>query len=392
MNFDLLLAIVFYGLILLFFLKNRKKFKIQAKVLALYRTKFGLNFMDKIAKTFPRFLRAVSYLSISAGFIGMVFIMVVIIKGTYNLLFNGGMPALAPVLPGIKIPGLPTLGFWHWIIAIFIVAVVHEFSHGVFARLYDLKVKSSGFAFFGPILAAFVEPDEKAMAKKSKKEQLGILSAGPFSNIVLGGIFLLLAYLISAPLQGAFFESDGIVVSRLLEGMPADNSGLKAPFVIYSISGISTKNSDDFVRATETFKPDKMAELITNKGRYELKAVKHPDNSSKGYVGIADFSLSLKIKQSFSYLWKLPYLVLWFNKLIFWLFVVNLGVGLFNLLPLGIVDGGRMFYLVALAVFKKEEKAKRIWSYVSLFLLLLIFINIFPYLWKLLLFLNNLFV
>jgi membrane-associated protease RseP (regulator of RpoE activity) len=348
--------------------------------------------MDKIAKTFPRTLRVISYVSIFCGFFGMAFIIIVILKGTYNLLFNGGVPALAPVLPGVKIPGLPTLGFWHWIVAILFVAVVHEFSHGIFARLEGLKVKSSGFALFGPILAAFVEPDEKAMMKKSKKAQLGILSAGPFSNLVWGGIFLLIGFLTAASLQGVFFASDGIIVGRLIEGMPAEMSGLEAPFVIYSISGIATPDSDRFVKATDIMKAGKTVQLVTNKGIFDFKAAEHPDDSEKGYIGIADFSLSLKVKEKFSFLWKLPYFVLWWNKLVFWLFVVNIGVGLFNLLPLGIVDGGRMFYLLALAVFKDDKKAKKAWTAASFFVLLLIFINIMPYLWKLFLFLGNLFV
>lgn len=393
MNWDLLFAIIFYGFILLFFLKNKKKFKIQAKILALYRTKLGLNLMDKIAKTFPRLLKFISYISISAGFIGMAFIVVVIIRGTYDLLFNGGAPALAPVLPGVPIPGLSiTLGFWHWIIAIFFVAVVHEFSHGVFARLYNIKLKSSGFALFGPVLAAFVEPDEKAMAKKSKKDQLSILSAGPFSNLVWGVIFLLVSSLTAVPLENIFFESDSIIVNMVLEGMPAENAGLKAPFVIHAINGIATPDFERFVKATETFRSDKMVQFVTNDGTYEFKATKDPNNSSKGYVGIASFSENLKIKQNFSFLGKLPYLVLWFNNLIVWLFIINVGIGLFNLLPLSIVDGGRMFYLLALAVVKDDKKAKKIWNYASLFIFLLILINIFPYLWKLFLFLGSLIV
>jgi len=390
MNYDLLFALIFYGLIILFFYRNRKNVKIHAKIIAFYRTKLGLKWMDKIAKTFPRLLNLISYVSIFVGFAGMIFIMVVLIKGTYNLLINGGTPALAPVFPGVKIPGLPALGFWHWIVAIFFVAVVHEFSHGVFARLNNLKLKSSGFALFGPILAAFVEPDEKAMARKSKRVQLSILSAGPFSNVVWGFIFLLIAFLTAVPLQSAFFESDGIIVNRLIEGMPSEKAGLEAPFVIYSINDIKTPDSESFLEATETFKPDKLVSLVTNKGSFEFKAKEYPDNSSKGYVGIADFALSLEIKQKFSYLGKLPFFVLWFNKLIFWLFIVNVGVGLFNLLPLGIVDGGRMFYLVMLGIFKNEKLAKKLWTFASLFLLLIILINLFPYIMQLFLFLGNL--
>ena len=47
------------------------------------------------------------------------------------------------LLPGVKvIPGLPTMSFWHWIVAIFILATVHETCHGIFARLNNVKLKS----------------------------------------------------------------------------------------------------------------------------------------------------------------------------------------------------------------------------------------------------------
>jgi membrane-associated protease RseP (regulator of RpoE activity) len=391
MNYDLFFAIIFYGFLILFFYKNRKKVQIHSKIIAFYRTKLGLKWMDKIAETFPRLLNVISYVSIFTGFAGMSIIVYFIIKGTYDLVFNGGAPALAPVLPGVRIPGLSiTLGFWHWILAIFFVAVVHEFSHGVFARWAGLKVKSSGVALFGPILAAFVEPDEEKLVKKSKRKQLAILSAGPFSNIVFAFVFLLIGFLTAAPLESMFFESNGMIVNRLLEDMPAENAGLEVPFVIYSVSGVSTEDTENFILATETFKPNKMVKLVTNKGDFEFKAKEHPDDSSKGYIGVADFSLSLVVKEKFSAFGQLPWFAIWFNKLIVWLFIINLGVGLFNLLPLGIVDGGRMYYLLALAVVKNEKIAKKLWTTVSLFILFLILINLLPYFKSLFLFLGSL--
>jgi len=80
MNYDLLFALIFYGLILFFFIKNKKKVKIHAKIIAFYRTKLGLKWMDKIAKTFPRLLGVISYVSIFVGFAGMIFIIIVIVK------------------------------------------------------------------------------------------------------------------------------------------------------------------------------------------------------------------------------------------------------------------------------------------------------------------------
>ena len=72
----------------------------------------------------------------------------------------------------------------------------------------------------------------------------------------------------------------------------------------------------------------------------------------------------------------------WFQLLLIWLFIINIGIGLFNLLPLGPVDGGRMFYVAALAIFKKEDKAAKALSVVSILCLALIVINMIPWLTK----------
>ena len=100
---------------------------------------------------------------------------------------------LIPYMPAIfKITFLPPFYFTYWIITIIIIAVFHEFAHGIIARGHGIKVKSTGFGFLGPFLAAFVEVDEKAMSKKSSKAQLAVLSAGSFANVIIAAIFLLL--------------------------------------------------------------------------------------------------------------------------------------------------------------------------------------------------------
>ena len=52
MNLDIILAIVFYAFLIIYFFKNREKFQVQGKIFAMYKTKLGLKFMDKIAKKF----------------------------------------------------------------------------------------------------------------------------------------------------------------------------------------------------------------------------------------------------------------------------------------------------------------------------------------------------
>ena len=385
MNYDLLFAILFYGLLLYLFIKNRDKFIVQNKIIAIYKTKIGLKLMDKIAKKFPKILKILSYISIFIGFAGMIIIIYFLLKSSLDLiLLPNAQPAVAPVLPGIKVPGLPNLSFWHWIISIFIVAIVHEFSHGIFARLHKLKVKSSGIAFFGPILAAFVEPDEKDLNKASTKAKLSMMSAGPFSNLIFGFIFLLLMSSVMAPINTMIFEPSGIIVHQTTEGLPVSKTEIETPFLITKINNKETLNIPQFLEAFKELKPKDLIELQTDKGKIIVIATENPDNKSEGYIGISDFEIkqvnSLKKYQFLGDITK------WVTLLFFWLFVVNIGVGLFNLLPLGPIDGGRMFHVVALAVFKNKNKAMKAYNFISLFCLLLLFINILPYLIKLIVF------
>ncbi|MBU4502803.1 MAG: site-2 protease family protein [Nanoarchaeota archaeon] len=395
MNFDLLFAIIFYGLIYLFYVKNKKKFKVQGKIFFLYPTRLGLKLMDKVAKAFPRTLRILAYVSIGLGFLGMGYIFYILIQGTLNLLFvPSAAPTVAPVLPGIKIPGAPVLSFFHWIIAIFFVATVHEFSHGVFTRLYKIRVKSSGFAFLGPILAAFVEPDEKQIAKAKPKEQLAIYSAGPFSNFIFAVLFFLLFSFATGPLEGNMINPDGIIVSQLMEGYPAEGVGMEVPFVLRGINGKEILGFVNFSHAIAKLGPGEGITLNTDKGDFDIVTVENPDNESRGFIGISGFDQKTKVKKDYAgvYGTNIYNVLHWINLLVIWLFIINLGIGLFNLLPLGPVDGGRMFLTASLFIFKDAKKAKRFWSFVSMFCLLLIIINMLPWLTKLVMFLLKPFI
>ena len=379
MNFDLIFAVIFYSLIFLFYLKHKDKFEIQNKIFALYKTQLGIKLMDKYSKIFPRFLNFLGYISIITGFIGMIFIFYTIIKGTYKLIYDSFLgvqtqPVLAPVLPGVSIPGLPTLSFWHWVIAIFVVAVIHEFSHGVFARLYNLKIKSSGFAFLGPILAAFVEPDEKAMNKKNKMQQLSIISAGPFSNILLALLVLLIFNFIFLPLQTNLFMSDGLALVNVEKNSPADLAQLSQGMIIKQINGEIIQDQKQLVSLIRQSE-GKSIKIATDKGDF---VVKPEQKEEKYYIGVS-VTNNVIVRES------IPEFVLpltkWFNMLFFWIWVISLGIGLFNLLPLGPIDGGRMFYVAMLNFFEKK-KAMKIFKGISLLCLTLILVNLLPYLLK----------
>ena len=388
MNWNIISLLLFYGFILLIYYKYKEKFTVESKVFIMYKSQLGVSLMDRIAKKFPRFFKYLAYLSVLTGFAGMGFILYFIVKETVKFLaVPGSAPPLSPVLPGIEIPGAPVLSFWHWIIALFIVAVVHEFSHGIYARLYGIKVKSSGFAFLGPILAAFVEPDDKQMASKPKFQQLAVLSAGPFSNILCGILFLLALSFVLTPVINYTFQADGLMVSGFIENYPMSKSGIMLPFLVTGINDAIVTDVDSFVAATNKFKPGDTVKVKTDKGDYDVQLASNPDEPSRGFLGITGFKQKYNIRESLSFLGKIPNALLWINLLFVWLFIISIGIGLFNLLPLGPVDGGKMFLVGITGLIKNESKAKRIFLAVTYFLLLLILINLLPWVMKLLAFL-----
>lgn len=384
MNWDLVSLILFYLFLLAIYFRYKSKFEIQGKVFVMFKSKLGIGLMDKISAKFPRLLHYVSYISVFTGFAGMAFIFYFLVKETVKFIsVPGANPPLSPVLPGIEIPGAPALSFWHWIIALFFVALVHEFCHGIYARLYGIKVKSSGFAFLGPILAAFVEPDERQMASKPKFQQLAVLSAGPFSNFILGGIFFLILLFVMSPVVSYTFQSQGIIVNSFVENYPMSQAGVKVPFVIEGVNGVVVSDVNDFANASSSFKPGDTVELNTDQGDYSVTLAANPDSPEKGFLGITGFQQKQEVRDNLKFLGKIPLALIWVNLLFVWIFIINIGVGLFNLLPLGPVDGGKMFLIGATALFKDEAKAKKIFVAVTYFLLILIFVNLLPWIMKL---------
>ncbi|MBI2148176.1 site-2 protease family protein [Candidatus Woesearchaeota archaeon] len=386
MNYDLLLLVLFYIFLLIIFKLYRNKFEVQWKIFALYKTKIGIKLMEKIANKFPKALNFLGYVSVFIGFIGMVLTTIFIAYFTYKLLFvPKAEAALAPLLPGISVSDkLPVLSFWHWIIAILIVAVIHEFSHGIFARLKNIKIKSSGFAFLGPILAAFVEPDEKELKRKPIRDQLFVFSAGPFSNIILGIVILLILSFVFVPIGNAVTEIKGVNLIDINDTLPINNSGLKAGQIIEEIDSVKIDKVDIIPKILDKKSPGDMINVKANGTYYNFSLASRPENSSKALIGGVFGNYQVELKENyknFSWIYKI---FGWLVMLFFWIFNISIGVGLFNLLPLGPVDGGRMFHSAMLHITKNKNKAMKILNYVSFFILAMILINLMPFIIRML--------
>jgi membrane-associated protease RseP (regulator of RpoE activity) len=238
--YDIIFMVVFTLLVVIFLYLRRRNLKRQG-LLYLYHTKVGINFIESVNKRFSKILKPMQYLVVACGYALMAGIIWLVVRFAYVYLSSPSIardlkvPVLVPLVPYLpdlfKITYLPPFYFTYWIIIIAIIAVPHEFAHGIFAKLNKIKIHSTGFGFLGPFLAAFVEPDEKKMAKSSKLAQLSVLAAGTFANVLTMIFFALIIWLffLSAfnPIGVQFdtYSLGAVNVTdiRLIDGIPIEN-------------------------------------------------------------------------------------------------------------------------------------------------------------------------
>jgi len=335
--------------------------------------------MDYAAKKLPTALKGLSFLGVLIGFLGMILIVIELLKNTVYLLIKPGIaPGIQPVLP-FEAKGVFFVPFIYWILAIFIIAGVHEFSHGLIARAYKIKIKSSGVAFLGVIFplipAAFVEPEEKQLLKKSLKAQLSVFAAGPFANIITAGIVILLIIHVAAPISGVAFDTNGVEVVDIVADGPFAQAGVKEGEIIHKMEHTKIDSVKNFTKALTKYKAGDIVVIKTTESAYAVQLGSHPQNVTKPYLGISTKQFR-EVKPGFAAKYGLfiPKAIEWVSGFLYWLFVLNLGIGLFNLLPLGPIDGGRMVKVILERI--SPKKGYQIWKYMSLFFFVVILFNI----------------
>src|SRR4030042_6502520 len=124
-------VIFFYTFVLLMIYLNRKNLTKEASFIYLYKTKFGLNLMDIISNKFRKIIKLWGYIGIFIAYLGFFIVTYALLMSTYDLLIEKpGAVGGSPVIPGLPIAGLgitfPLITGW---ISLFIIMIVHEFSH-----------------------------------------------------------------------------------------------------------------------------------------------------------------------------------------------------------------------------------------------------------------------
>ena len=456
--FDLVFLIVFSLFVIIFLYSHRKNLKREGW-LFLYRTSWGINLIDYVGDKYKKTLGFLSYVSIGVGYILMGTMLYLLGKMVYvyvaypQIVQAIKIPPIMPLIPYLpqmfELDFLPPFYFTYWLIIIVIIAITHEFAHGIFARYANVKIKSTGFGFLGPLLAFFVEQDEKDMENKSIFSQLAILSAGTFANVLTAIFFLVVMwgfFSVGFTASGVVFDtysyslvnvSDIISVNgisldnptyenilNLIDGeefdiiQTTDGSYLAtreiieeqegdslilyddAPAIntelvgaITEINGIKITSLEELEEELDKYSVGEEIEIktITNDSvkKYEIILEENPRNGeawlgigfssseSSGIFGNIISTLS-SFKDEYVYYEANYEWVDFVYDLLWWIILISITIALVNMLPVGIFDGGRVFYLTILAITKSEKKAKKSFSIVTgLFFILLFVLMLF---------------
>jgi Zn-dependent protease len=383
--------------------QNRNRVRAEIKFpLILIHTPFGLNFFDMIAKN----RAARIYAKFNTYLMPIITILAIfLIVGSLMVMFSNGAAraGVRDVGPqsNLLIPGLnPYLPWTYGWLALVITIIVHEAGHGIVARVYNIKVESTGIVLIlGIPIGAFVNIEREELAKTPLKIKSAILTAGPLNNMILAAVSLVILYIIVStltpfPIMGE--PQYGVRVMGIGDNSIASSIGLSKGSIIESIDNqkiravedlskllrsnlgtdvsISWKDTDSN-RITRIVSLPKSVEAnrgilgvtITSVGsdpalvltRYKTAfgsnpiALLLPPTMAQGSVPYSDLMApkydSSILGPSFPIL----------SNLLFWLWFINFNVGIFNALPIGPLDGGQLYNsLIETKLSSRTKKVK----------------------------------
>lgn len=369
-------VILFYLALILLVYFNRKRFEIQAKIIALYKTKIGIKFIDKLVKSREKLIRVLGIIGIFLGYIGILVVFYLVLQLLVTMLKAPTVVRVGPVVPGAPIVGLgikfPLIIGW---ISLLIIIIIHEASHGIVAKAFKQKIKSTGVAFFGPIPGAFVEIDEKKLQKEKDHVQCSVFAAGPNSNIITSIVFFLILSFLLAPAADAML-SKGVKLT-VNPGLPAEMSGLRNGDIIVMIDNTSITTPNDF-KYLGVIQPNTTHVFYTADGRViPVTARENPENKSIGQFGVNIEKADLKNPTLGNKI--IFQILMWLVELFFWLAFIGFNIGLINFLPLFITDGARILQVLFNRLIKNKNFAKQLWLFINkLTVLIFILLIVIP--------------
>jgi membrane-associated protease RseP (regulator of RpoE activity) len=369
--------------------------------LILIHTPFGLKFFDKIANS--KFGKI--YAKFNIYLMPLITALAVfLIVGSLLVLFSNdsareGVREIGPQ-GNLLIPGLnPILPWTYGWIGLVITIIIHEAGHGIVARVYNTKVESTGVVLFFVIpIGAFVNIQQDELNRTSFKQKSAILTAGPMNNMILAGIcFGLLFLLVSSlsPISNTSGNEPGITVLTVGENSLAQSIGLEKNSII---TFINNQPIEGVVELRDILRDNlgKSIQLkwLTEDKREQIQSIKLPESTpeNKGVLGITlvdtffdpvlvlDNYKNLFLTNPLAILMPptlqqslVPYSDIMSSQysssifgpafpiignLLFWIWFINFNVGIFNALPITMLDGGQWYGTLLENKIKTKSKVK----------------------------------
>lgn len=327
---------------------DRHGFDIKAYSIT-YKNREVNSMLVKILGRTRRGIRVFADVSVVAGFLMMGFAFWFLINNITNFFVaQDDFAELTVLVPGVTLTSASSIAYF--LLSIPIVLVMHEGAHGIVAALERIKIKTGGFAIFIALFAGFVEPDEEDFEKAKKVSRLRVIGAGATSNVIFAfalGLILLtnpfFAIVVPEPLLGTFYDlPEGVLVLSIIEGSGAEAAGLLANDIITSIDGRPIAVPTDF----PSLDPGTSVEVeVLRDGQqllFGVETMASPDDPDRGLVGIMrDNTLGYKPVMDFIE-WNDPNVSLF----LLWLWMISFFIGVINMLPLPILDGGKFIHTI----------------------------------------------
>ena len=314
--------------------------------------------LSKMLTRTKRGIRVFADVSVIAGFLMMGFAFWFLLSNISNFFVEPTEFAeLTILIPGVTLTSASAI--LYFLLSIPIVLVIHEGAHGIVATLEKIKIKTGGFAIFIALFAGFVEPDEKEFDDARKISKLRVIGAGATSNVIfafaLGAILLtnpLFALILPEPFLEWFYDApDGVGIISIIEGSGAEKAGLQKNDVITGIDDIAIITPVDFQKAD--LKPGDIVTVTVQRDgqllQLPVEIMPSPDDPDKGLVGIMRDSAFYKPVYNF---------IEWdpqVSMFLLWLWMISFFIGIINMLPLPILDGGKFIYTI---IEKKASERK----------------------------------
>ncbi|MDE1726136.1 MAG: site-2 protease family protein [Thaumarchaeota archaeon] len=278
------------------------------------------------------------------------------------------------LIPGVTIQSSSNIAYF--LLSVPIVLVMHEGAHGIVATLEKIKIKTGGFAVFIALFAGFVEPDEEEFAKAKRISRLRVIGAGATSNVIfsfiIAGLLLFnpsFALIMPDGIRNILYsEPLGVPIIAVEPGSGAEKAGLQKDDIITQINGIHISLPQDFAKVK--LKPGDTADVtLTRSGQplqISVTVTPSKDDPQKGMLGIMRAALP-------SYQPVVPYYIHWSPEIfmfLLWLWMLSFFIGIFNMLPLPILDGGKFVHsIIEKRISEKALKGTMLSLYTFTFIL-----------------------